>query len=245
MRAFGAAPWTSTSRVRDLLLIALAWTSGYVDVVSYLGLGHVFPANMTGNTVFLGLALAQARGSQILRSALALAGFAAGVAIASPLVDRDRETTIWPPSVTRALALECAVLSLLACGGSFIKGLTPGAMDGLVLLAGCAMGIQSAAIHSLGLPGVATTYITGTWTAFVRKLFSRAHSQVIGLRKSGQWESAEENLSVMAALLGIYVFGAWIGAAAQIHWRLESIFLPALTVAGVALLAFFNFGRPR
>ena len=35
------------------LPIGLTVVSGLVDAVSYLGLGHVFVANMTGNVVFL------------------------------------------------------------------------------------------------------------------------------------------------------------------------------------------------
>jgi uncharacterized membrane protein YoaK (UPF0700 family) len=44
---------------RDSRLLALTWAAGSVDAISYLGLGHVFTAMMTGNTVLLGLALAQ------------------------------------------------------------------------------------------------------------------------------------------------------------------------------------------
>ena len=41
------------------MLLVLTLAAGSVDAISYLGLGHVFTAMMTGNTVLLGLALAQ------------------------------------------------------------------------------------------------------------------------------------------------------------------------------------------
>jgi uncharacterized membrane protein YoaK (UPF0700 family) len=41
-----------------MALMALTAVSGLVDAVSYLGLGHVFTANMTGNVVVLGFAAA-------------------------------------------------------------------------------------------------------------------------------------------------------------------------------------------
>ena len=41
-------------------LLVLTAVSGTVDAVSYLGLGHVFTANMTGNVVFLAFAAAGA-----------------------------------------------------------------------------------------------------------------------------------------------------------------------------------------
>ena len=50
-------PYTTLGRESMLLLLTLVAAS--VDAISYLGLGHVFTAMMTGNTVLLGLALAQ------------------------------------------------------------------------------------------------------------------------------------------------------------------------------------------
>ena len=44
---------------RDVLLGVLAVSAGSADVWSYLGLGHAFVANMTGNTVFLGMSIFQ------------------------------------------------------------------------------------------------------------------------------------------------------------------------------------------
>src|SRR5580704_12648879 len=45
-----------------LSLATLTVVSGVVDAVSYFGLGHVFTANMTGNVVLIGFALAGAPG---------------------------------------------------------------------------------------------------------------------------------------------------------------------------------------
>jgi hypothetical protein len=53
--------WSPRSLIaaRDGLVLVLAGTAGCVDAISYLGLGHVFTANMTGNTVLLGVSLGQ------------------------------------------------------------------------------------------------------------------------------------------------------------------------------------------
>jgi uncharacterized membrane protein YoaK (UPF0700 family) len=48
--------------VSDRWLLVLAAVAGSIDGVSYLKLGEVFTANMTGNTVLLGLAAGQANG---------------------------------------------------------------------------------------------------------------------------------------------------------------------------------------
>ena len=44
------------------LLVLATIATGAVDGVSYLGLHHIFVANMTGNVVFFGFALAGAQG---------------------------------------------------------------------------------------------------------------------------------------------------------------------------------------
>jgi len=44
------------------LLLLMTAVTGTVDAVSILRLGHVFVANMTGNVVFLGFALAGSPG---------------------------------------------------------------------------------------------------------------------------------------------------------------------------------------
>ena len=73
--------------VRNNLLNALTISSGAVDAVSFLALGKVFTAFMTGNFAFLGMAIASATGSttygvvppRVMSVLAALAGFAVGV----------------------------------------------------------------------------------------------------------------------------------------------------------------------
>src|SRR6476619_1254046 len=60
------------------LLLGLTFVTGLVDAFSYLLLGHVFVANMTGNVVFLGFAVAGAPGFSIAASLAALASFVVG-----------------------------------------------------------------------------------------------------------------------------------------------------------------------
>src|ERR1700716_2647860 len=60
------------------LLLVLTGVTGLVDAVSYLKLGHVFVANMTGNVVFLGFAVADAQDFSIPASLAAIAAFLAG-----------------------------------------------------------------------------------------------------------------------------------------------------------------------
>src|SRR5690242_18322148 len=100
---------------RDTMLLVLTWAAGSVDALSYLGLGRVFTAMMTGNTVMLGLSLAEGELLAALRSILALIGFAAGATLGALVVEHDAVESDWPPEVTAGLWLEAFVLALF-CG---------------------------------------------------------------------------------------------------------------------------------
>ena len=63
-----------------LVLLVLTATTGVVDAITVLGLGRVFTANMTGNVVFWGFALAGAPNYSVARCATALAAFLGGAA---------------------------------------------------------------------------------------------------------------------------------------------------------------------
>src|SRR3954462_13878546 len=65
---------------RDLaaLLLTLTVVTGVVDAVSFLGLGRVFVANMTGNVVFLGFAAAGETTLSVPASLTAVLAFLAG-----------------------------------------------------------------------------------------------------------------------------------------------------------------------
>ena len=64
-----------------LVLIGLTFMSGMVDAVSYLGLGHVFVANMTGNVVFLGFVAGGAADLSAVLALIAIVAFALGALV--------------------------------------------------------------------------------------------------------------------------------------------------------------------
>jgi uncharacterized membrane protein YoaK (UPF0700 family) len=81
------------------------------------------------------------------------------------------------------------------------------------------MGIQSAVARRLAVPGVSTTYVTGTITALVAELTSV--SGAAGDRRR------------MTAVIGAMIAGAVIGGVAQAYVRPAAGFVPAAVVAAV------------
>ena len=122
-------------------MLGLTVVAGCTDAISYLGLGRVFTANMTGNTVLLGVAVAQHdAGAGTGRSAAALGGFVVGATLVGLVPSRQCGLR----SVTAALVGETALLAgwlgwWLVAG----SGPTGAVRDGLIALAGTAMGVQS------------------------------------------------------------------------------------------------------
>lgn len=218
------------------LLLALAFAAGYIDALSYLGLGHVFTANMTGNTVLLGIAFAEFDIGAIRRSGIALAGFLVGAAIGAWIVERDHSDSRWPRAVTYTLALESGILFTFAAFWYLIHDTakTPTTTGTLIVLSALAMGLQSAAVIRLEITGIATTYLTGTLTNLAALLMGRS------LRKSKPFHR-----SVMLAAVWIaYIGGAVIAAVDLPRNLMLALVLPATLIMTIVLIAAIVF-RPR
>src|SRR5437660_9725505 len=75
----------SGQRPLELVLIVVTFVTGLVDAVTYLAFGHVFAANMTGNVIVLGFALAGAGEISATASVVSLAAFMLGAAASARL----------------------------------------------------------------------------------------------------------------------------------------------------------------
>src|SRR5579862_913637 len=91
-------------------LLVLTFTTGIVDAVSYLGLGHVFTANMTGNVVLLGFGIAGAGGLPIAAPFASLGAYTLGAIGGGRVARRVGSERL----LTTALAIEAGVLATAA-----------------------------------------------------------------------------------------------------------------------------------
>lgn len=176
-------------------LLALTAVTGIVDAVSYLALGHVFVANMTGNVVFLGFALADRLSFSIPASLAAIAAFLAGALLGGRVgaaIGRHRG---------RLLAVVIYIeFGLVATALAIAIGL-PSAGAGryaLIVLLAVAMGLQNATARRLAVPDLTTTVLTLTLTGLA------ADSTLAGGTGSQGWR----RLAAAAAMFG----GAGAGA---------------------------------
>jgi uncharacterized membrane protein YoaK (UPF0700 family) len=204
------------------MMVALTLVTGLVDAVSYLKLGHVFVANMTGNVVFLGFALAGAGGLSVTASLLALTCFLLGALGGGVITARNishRARMLRAANIAQVSLMATAlVLALLAR--------EPFASDvryALIVLLALAMGVQNAAALRLAVPDLTTTVLTRTLTGLA------SESALAG---GGGSKLGRRSIAVSAMLLG-----ALIGATLSLHVAVATALALALALACAVGLA--------
>jgi len=204
------------------LLLLLSVTTGMVDAASVLGLGKVFTANMTGNVVFLGFAVAGTPGFTWPPFVVAIASFLVGALIGGRTgqAHAGRTERSW---LMTAATVETALLWVAA---AFAIGLgieptnpEPARLFAIIALTGLAMGFRNATIRQMKVADLTTTVLTLTLTGLA------ADSSVAG-GANPNWGRR------VAAIVAIFI-GAALGAAMLIGFGLAA----PLAVAGALVLA--------
>jgi uncharacterized membrane protein YoaK (UPF0700 family) len=183
------------------LMLVLTLVTGFVDATSYLRLGHVFVANMTGNVVFLGFAIAGAAGLSAWASLAALAAFLLGGLIGGRLgnggLAHHRGLLLRAGLSLQLVTLVVAAVVAAATGADAHAG--SGTRYLLIVLLGLGMGVQNATVRRLGVRDFTTTVLTMTLTGIA------ADARIAG--GPGSSALARRALSVVAMALGA-LFGA-------------------------------------
>ena len=207
-------------------LFGLTFVTGVIDAVSFLGLGHVFTANMTGNVVLLGFALGGTADLSVGRSLAALCAFATGSVVGGRLTNERQRT----PARQLLIAMHAEVLflclaaaaTLVGGGDTSFAGLSP-----VIVLTAVAMGLRNAVVRKLAVPDLTTTVLTLTVTGLA------ADSVLAG---GVAPRSSRRMLSILAmgsgALVGtmlLRLFGMWV-----------ALIVAAFVVAGLALYLYLS-----
>jgi uncharacterized membrane protein YoaK (UPF0700 family) len=202
------------------LLVLLTFATGLVDAVSYLGLDRVFVANMTGNVVFLGFALAGDAQLSATASLLASGAFVAGAWAGGRIAPRVAEPLRLFALLVAAHAVLVAaalVTGLAADIGSVVRHV-------LIVLLALGMGLQNAVVRKLSVPDLTTTVLTLTLTGLAADRFGPA--------------SVRRFVSVAAMFAG-----ALAGGLLQLRHGTAAALAPALfLLALVALTASLSHG---
>jgi uncharacterized membrane protein YoaK (UPF0700 family) len=220
----------STEKVVPYALLGMTVVTGLVDAVSFLSLGHVFTANMTGNIVFLAFATAHVSGLSIARSSTALLAFLVGAILGGRVMARataDSQVRF----AAQAFLLEVAfLLAASFCGIGYRGDLLKHSFQpfALIALTAFAMGTRNAAVRKLAIPDLTTTVLTLTITGI------GADSS---LANGNNPRLARRVASVAAMFLG----AAW--GAVVIHYSISAALWLATAISAVCSVVLFR-SRP-
>jgi uncharacterized membrane protein YoaK (UPF0700 family) len=203
-------------------LLALTFTTGLVDAASYLGLGKVFTANMTGNVVLLGFGVAGAGGLPVVAPLISLGAFLVGSAggglLASRIADRRRAHLGYALGIEVSLLVAAAILAVTF--GAHRSALQ---RDVVITLLAVAMGVRNATSRRIGIPDLTTTVLTGTLTNLAADL------PVFG----GSGRGTPRQLSAVLAMLSGAVVGALLVKS--------ELYLPLALAAVLAVGALLGY----
>jgi uncharacterized membrane protein YoaK (UPF0700 family) len=199
-------------------LLVLTFTTGLVDAVSYLGVGHVFTANMTGNVVFLGFGIAGSGGLPVVAPLISLAAFMAGAGGGGMLAVRTAGRH--PRGFAWALAIEVSLIAAAAVIAA-AADIRPNAVSGdtVIALLAVAMGVRNATVRRIAVPDLTTTVLTMTLTGLA------ADSALFGGTGKGTTRRSAAVLAMLA--------GALVGALLL----KTSLVLPLAAAAALALIS--------
>jgi uncharacterized membrane protein YoaK (UPF0700 family) len=210
------------------LLVTLTLVTGLVDAASYLTLGHVFVANMTGNIIFLGFGIAGAGAISIWASLAAIGSFLVG-GVGGGRIGVRRST-----NRGRQLAVTTATELLLVAAALIVAAFSSDDFGtrsrfAMIALLGVAMGIQNATARKLAVPDFTTTVLTMTLTGVA------ADSSLAGGHDS---KVVRRGLSVAALLLGALIGGALVS-------KVDNSAPLALATGLLAAISFFAYRASR
>jgi uncharacterized membrane protein YoaK (UPF0700 family) len=215
-----AIPSPLTSRQTVAALLTLTAVTGLVDAVSYLRLGRVFVANMTGNVVFLGFSLDPHSGLSAIASIIAIAGFVLG-ALAGGRAAHVLATARPGHWLATAFAAEALILTLAAVlTGTGMLSFAGNGRYAVVAILAVALGVQNSTVRHLGAADLTTTVLTLTLTGLAAD----------GALAGGPGAKPHRRLGSVAAMLAGAAAGAGI-----LQWSSTAVIaIAAVLVAAVA-----------
>lgn len=223
-----------TTRGTRRIVLLFTFAAGCVDAIAYLT-AHVFTANMTGNAVLMAISVGQGRARAILHSLVALILFVAGVVLGAILAGEGGDEAKTLSAVRGEVIVETVILAVFAM--FFLLPLPHETVTITLLVTGSsalAMGLQSAAVKRLRLPGIATTYITGTITNLFFGLTQ--HWRQGRTTHDVSSPTLKRFLVLQAQVFLCYALAALVCGALYIHWPSVVAWLPAIATATVAVL---------
>jgi uncharacterized membrane protein YoaK (UPF0700 family) len=221
--------FVNTSKAAVALL--LTFLAGYVDVVGYVALFHVFTANMTGNTVHLARHLVDKDRGYVMHAAAVLVAFVGGSIAGRTIIEIGARNGVRRVA-TATLLMEAVLISSVAA-------LAPGRIAGvhgigLLIMLASGMGLQTATLTRVGPLTVHTTFVTGMLNKLAQ-LVSHAlflgFDHLRGRPVRTDLRQALRRATFFLCIWALYFLGAVIGICVALRLGLRSLAIPAAMLA--------------
>ncbi len=237
------------------LTTALLLTSvgGFVDAIGWIALLQVFTANMSGNSIHVGMAAGNRDFFTVRRFACAIAAYVLGLVLSRIALEIARRVGL-RRIASLTFTVQAALLLLFArVSAPLQNGHIPGQASlsylALVAMLALAMGIQTGTLTHLGPLTVYTTFVTGTLTK-AAEAFTRAVFWIHDTLKSGKsWPHVVRGLpsqpdavttTFLSGIWLCYVIGAALGTIAIHTWELRALYFPVAVLCCLVVLDLFR-----
>jgi uncharacterized membrane protein YoaK (UPF0700 family) len=186
VRELARAPRESTHI--SILILLLTLNAGWTDLVAYLFLSKIFASFMTGNILFIGLALGQANNGLLIRAVIALLLNFVGVTIGALVIHRApirRTARGWRNKIMFILLVQWIFLLAFVIVWFMTGNLAQQNVAQIILLglAAFGMGIQGAIVVAFEFPGV----VANAMTAVVIVMGQRVGRGIVHAGPAGEW----------------------------------------------------------
>ncbi len=228
----------------------LTWTAGFVDAVGFISLGHIYTANMSGNSVSVGIQWASQNWLETVRRAWPVLAYAIGLLFCRILIEfgaRERIRSI----ASIAFLIEIALLAPPLIARSPAAAPASAVAFAYIGLLALAMGIQNGAVTHFSSLTLHTGFVTGTLVKFAEefaKYLTWAFDRIRGPRESIPvlltHSFKQKSLRVALWLIAIwvsYVVGAYCGALGDSAFSLKSLTVP---ITALLVIIAVDLRRP-
>ena len=217
-------PATQPDALSDAMLLAA--TGGLLDAIVFLNHGHVFANAMTGNVVFLGIAILGRDWAEIVPHLVPLAGFFAGV-----FTSKHLRTRLGMRSALLGLALEIVVI--FALGWLPDSSIPAMAFTGILAYVAA---IQVDSFRRVDRFAYNSTFMTGNLRDVAEGLYeSLTRNSSMEAREKGFFQARDLGLICLCFLLGA-ILGAWSAP----RFANRSLWLAEPFLLAVFILSFYR-----
>ncbi|MGH9345567.1 MAG: YoaK family protein [Terriglobia bacterium] len=224
-----------------LVAVLLTWVAGFVDAVGFISLGRIYTANMSGNSVSVGIAISSQNWVVLFYRIWPVITYVGGLISCRILLEIGARERI------RAIASVAFASEIVLLAPVCILGLPPRPASSelpiaYIALLAFAMGAQNGILTRFSSHTLHTGFVTGTllkfaeqFTKFLTESFDRfrAGDTLRRALLSTRNEKSFRMSSLLAGMYAAYIIGAVCGGFGDHVFSLKALAAPMVCLLGL------------